>query len=91
MSGKSPLGSTEDLIVARLIKSYIMTHQYCTSRQISRFLMENNFGLKTDYTPICVAKVIRYLLHSPKHHFTWFKCVDVEKKNGRNVYFINGG
>lgn len=83
---KSALGSVEDKIVARLVKNYIMTHQGCTSKQISQFLLMNDFGLKADYTALNIARLIKYFLTCKG--YDWFKVIRVEKKNARNVYFI---
>ena len=81
------LGSKEDLLMANLIKEYILFNPDCTAKDISRFFLDHKFGVKGEYTPSDISRVIKYY-SNPKSNsaYKWFQGISVSKKHGFNVY-----
>lgn len=78
----------EKTCVAKLIKAYILNNPRCTSKMISEWLIENDFGLAYSYSPQKVATLIRELKNNPSHRFPWFREIEGVKKNNKFEYYI---
>ena len=85
------IGSKEDLILAKLIKQYIIFNPGCTAKDISLFFLDHEFGLMGDYTKNDISKIIAHYMN-PKSNtsYKWFSNVRVTKKNRINTYTVDG-
>ena len=75
----------ESNVLAKLIKAYILHNPYCTARDISRFLMDNRFGLGCDNTPHQIRSVIRKF--NSVSDYRWFR-VERVKVNGKPCRYV---
>lgn len=86
------IGSKEDLILAKLIKQYIIFNPGCTAKEISLFFLDHDFGFIGDYTKNDISRIIRHYMNPPTNNtsYKWFSNVHVTKKNRVNTYTVSG-
>lgn len=68
--------NNSDLIMAKLIKLYIIKNPDCTSKQMVSFFNENDFGLMKNYS----SRQIGVLIKNSNKNYKWF---NVSIKVGR--------
>ncbi len=81
-----------NLLLANLIKQYIIFNQGCTAKDISKFLMEHKFSLQINCTPRKISALIRdYSTPSSNSAYKWFGCIEQVKRAGEpHVYYVKG-
>lgn len=81
------IGSKEDLLMANLIKEYIIFNPGCTAKDISLFFVDHKFSVKSEYTPNDISRLIKHYSNPTSSSvYKWFQGIIVGKKNGFNVY-----
>lgn len=68
-------------VLAKLIKMYVMFNPFCTARDISVFLSDNQFGI-VEVTPLTVSKIITDFNAKGYH---WFDLLKVREQPCRYV------
>lgn len=58
-------------IMIKLIKLYLMTHPWSSSKQIHSFFKENNFGVRKNFSVHEISMLIRQSHYDEK--MTWFQ------------------
>ena len=58
-----------DIVAAKLIKMYIQFNPECTSAQIQDHFINNEYGLKKDYTSHNITNIIRKYVNT---QYSWF-------------------
>jgi len=82
---KKGIGSKDDLAMMKLIKLYILTHQGCTSKDISSFFQKHRFGIKADYMPKDITHLIKHYLG--KGTCKWVDCIEMKRDNYNKIRF----
>lgn len=78
----------DDLILAKLIKEYILLNPFCTANNMALFFTDNNFGLKGNYNAKEISYVIRKYNSEMGKAYKWFN-IDVINDEGKaNVYVV---
>lgn len=68
----------EDVIIAKLVKMYILHHPKCTAKDISEYINTHNFGIRRVPNSREIAAIITN--YNSAFNCKWF-CVDVANKN----------
>lgn len=85
------IGTKEDLILAKLIKQYIIFNPGCTAKDISLFFLDHDFGFIGDYTKNDISKILKHYMNPASNtSYKWFSNVEVSKRNRVNVYYVKG-
>lgn len=81
------MNNNEDLLMAKMIKLYVMHHPNCTAKQISVFFSENKFGIKTNYTAREISKLIKVYNKTPQNVYKWFN-IEVIHEKGKSLRYV---
>lgn len=79
-----------NLLIANLIKQYIIFNQGCTAKDISNFFMDHKFSIRGSCDAAKISALIKYY-SSPTSTSTykWFRCVERVKRPGKsNVFYV---
>lgn len=80
----------ERTCIAKLVKAYILHHPYCTAKQISEWLISNDFGLSQNYSSLQISVLIRSYKDDKHYHlYKWFKDVEWVKKNNKLAFYVD--
>jgi len=81
-----------NLLIANLIKQYIIFNPGCTAKDISNFFMDYKFSFQVNCTPKKISALIRdYSNPSSNSAYKWFECIEQVKKSGKpHVYYVKG-
>ena len=85
MARKNGIGNKDDIEMAKLIKLYIITHQGCTSKDISVFFQKHKFGINSNYMPRDITHVIKHYMSIS--NCKWFDSVEIKKDNYNKLRF----
>lgn len=70
--------SKDDMIVKRIIKSYLHFKGEATTRMICNHINETNYGLRKTYTPYNLTRFMKLWRHGGKSG-SWFNVEFIEK------------
>ena len=79
--------NAENRMIARIIKAYLIFNPNSTSNEITKFIVNNDFGLKSQLTTMEIAGLIKQFRNDPASN--WFNIEKIETPGRGHKYVVN--